>query len=427
MRFINVGIPQGSTILNAYVQFTAQGGGTAPITIEVPINGEAVDNAATFINVANNITDRPLTAATVNWIPPTWPTGGAAGEDQRTPNIASILQEIVNRPGWESDNALVIILGITGDRQRNAASFEDNRPEPFLHIEYTTSGGGNFFPNAVNDNYTVAENSSTTTLTPAVTGNDDFGGDGPSAMDIAIDSAPANGNATVNNSGTSGDPTDDTIDYTPNADFDGADSLTYTIEDSNGDTSTAMVNITVTPAGGTQTIDVSVAASTDDAEERNGSSMRLASSDLELVVDGSNTQKVGLRFNGLTIPPGATITNARIQFQADEVSSGASALTINGQLSPNPGTFTSASGNISSRPLTAASVGWSPAQWGTIGEAGPNQMTPNLASVIQEIVNQGGWSSGNSLVIIISGSGTRTAESFNGAQAPALHVEYTTP
>ena len=82
-----------------------------------PINGEAVDNAATFINVANNITDRPLTAATVNWIPPTWPTGGAAGEDQRTPNIASILQEIVNRPGWESDNAL-------GDY------FGDNRRSP---------------------------------------------------------------------------------------------------------------------------------------------------------------------------------------------------------------------------------------------------------------------------------------------------------
>ncbi|WP_181369010.1 Ig-like domain-containing protein [Flavobacterium pallidum] len=57
----------------------------------------------------------------------------------------------------------------------------------------------------------------------------------------------ANGTATVNNNGTPNDPTDDTIDYTPNADFNGSDSFTYTITDSNGDTSTATVNVTIAP------------------------------------------------------------------------------------------------------------------------------------------------------------------------------------
>jgi len=41
-------------------------------------------------------------------------------------------------------------------------------------------------------------------------------------------------------------------------------------------------------------------------------------------------------------------------------------------------------------------------------------------------VNRSGWVSGNSLVLIITGTGTRTAESYNGdaAGAPLLHVEY---
>ena len=47
--------------------------------------------------------------------------------------------------------------------------------------------------------------------------------------------------------------------------------------------------------------------------------------------------------------------------------------------------------------------------------------------VVKEIVNRGGWSSGNAIVIIVDGSGRRTAESFNGvsAAAPLLHVTFT--
>ncbi|MGI9326013.1 MAG: hypothetical protein ACR2PZ_12385, partial [Pseudomonadales bacterium] len=60
------------------------------------------------------------------------------------------------------------------------------------------------------------------------------------------------------------------------------------------------------------------------------------------------------------------------------------------------------------------------------GEAGPNQKTPNIASIIQEVTGRPGWASGNSLVLIITGTGERAAESFNGDQAgaPLLHVEY---
>ena len=173
------------------------------------------------------------------------------------------------------------------------------------------------------------------------------------------------------------------------------------------------------------TISVRVAAGNDDAEERSNGSVKLTSSDLELVYDKSD-QTVGMRFNTVEIPGGATIVNASIQFQVDETPSGTTSLNIQAQAADNPPTFSTSNGDISSRTRTAAAVSWSPPAWPTKGVAGPDQRTPSIAAVIQEVVDRPGWASGNSLVIIITGTGERVAESYNGDQngAPLLHVEY---
>jgi len=173
------------------------------------------------------------------------------------------------------------------------------------------------------------------------------------------------------------------------------------------------------------TIEVRISSSSDDAEEKASGSMKLTSSDLELVYDKSN-QTVGMRFNSVDIPSGATITNAYIQFQVDETPSGTTSLTIQAQAADDPPTFTNSSGNISSRARTAAAQSWSPPPWPTKNAAGPDQRTPNIAAVIQEVVKRTGWASGNSLVVIITGTGERVAESYNGVPSAAalLHVEY---
>jgi hypothetical protein len=61
-----------------------------------------------------------------------------------------------------------------------------------------------------------------------------------------------------------------------------------------------------------------------------------------------------------------------------------------------------------------------------VGQAESDQRTTDIAPIIQEIVNRPGWSSGNSLVIIVSGTGERVAESYDGVAngAPLLHVEF---
>ncbi|MGK4567263.1 Ig-like domain-containing protein [Flavobacterium sp. 3HN19-14] len=99
-------------------------------------------------------------------------------------------------------------------------------------------------PTANDDTATVQEDSS---VTVPVLINDLFGGDWSIPCPIFVATSPSNGTALVNNGGTPNNPLDDTIVYTPNHDFHGTDSFTYTILDADGQPATATVTITVTP------------------------------------------------------------------------------------------------------------------------------------------------------------------------------------
>jgi hypothetical protein len=197
---------------------------------------------------------------------------------------------------------------------------------------------------------------------------------------------------------------------------------------SDGDLSTSDdVTVTVAAAptsGGTTVLDIPVRAGADDAEERTGGSVQLTSGDLNLGRDGSYAQTVGMRFTGVTVPQGARITAAYVRFVADEAGSTTAGLTVAAQASDNAAAFTTAAASISARPLTQATVTWSPAGWPTAGAA---HQTPDLSPVLQEMVLRGDWAGGDPLVLILTGTGERTAESYEGgsAKAPVLHVEYT--
>lgn len=137
-----------------------------------------------------------------------------------------------------------------------------------------------------------------------------------------------------------------------------------------------------------------------------------------------------LRFTGVNVPKGATITSARIDFTSDQDQSGTTNLAFYGELAPNTTTINAAAaGNISSRTKTTASVAWNnvPA-WIT----GATYSSPDLKDVVQEIVNQGtawnnGWCGENALTILVTGSvGQRIAKSYESGAgfAPKLTVTY---
>jgi VCBS repeat-containing protein len=189
------------------------------------------------------------------------------------------------------------------------------------------------------------------------------------------------------------------------------------------------VTVDVNRPANTKVFDIHLETKTDDAEEALNGGMIKLDTHLELGTKNSLAQKVGLRFNWVGIPHGATILNAYIQFSAITTGSNPTSLTIRGQAADNPGTFTGADGDITNRVTTTASVPWSPPAWNTPGEQGIAQRTPNLAPVIQEVTNRAGWVSGNSMVFIITGTGERDAQSydFDPCKAAVLHIEYDTP
>ena len=158
---------------------------------------------------------------------------------------------------------------------------------------------------------------------------------------------------------------------------------------------------------------VSIAAEYDDAEEDASGNVDLTSSDLELTVDDSR-QTVGVRFKVVPIPPGSKIQSATIQFQVDESSSSPALLRIYGQAADSAPGFTESQRDISSRKKTTAMVHWKPKAWTEVGLAGPEQRTPNLAAIVQEIVDRPGWKHGGAVAFLITGVGKHAATSFDG-------------
>jgi len=180
--------------------------------------------------------------------------------------------------------------------------------------------------------------------------------------------------------------------------------------------------------------EAAIAAEIDDVEERigpNNGAMDTGSSDLEMPYEDAgkvDPQIIGLRFVGVAIPKGATITNAWVQFAVDETKEGTQPvnLIIDGELSPSPAAFSSTAGSVSSRTRTTAKVQWSVPNWTKVGDRGPDQRTPNIASIIQELVNQNGWA-GAAMVLMLRDNPASPSVGIRCAgrgSSIVLHIEY---
>lgn len=68
------------------------------------IYAQVANDAPTLTTTANDITNRSRTEAYVNWTATGLGTGTKTG-----PNLAPVFQEIINRPGWQSGNHIMLI------------------------------------------------------------------------------------------------------------------------------------------------------------------------------------------------------------------------------------------------------------------------------------------------------------------------------
>ncbi len=183
------------------------------------------------------------------------------------------------------------------------------------------------------------------------------------------------------------------------------------------------------PTDGPAPVVSPIAKGVDDAEESAAGVVNLTSTDLELTQDdgtGAGKQIVGLRFH-LSVPPGAIITSANIQFTTDETNSEPTVLSIHVEAADYASRFDS--NNLSGRLVLPTSVLWQPAPWTTVGESNALQRTPDLTALVQAIVSRPGWIKDNAMAFLITGTGHRTADSFEdvGGTAARLTVTYKMP
>ena len=371
--------------------------------ITLTINGEDTDNSVTFDSgTDSDVSGRTKTSASVSWSPSEW-TGGSSGSAERTPDIKTVIQQIVDLSGWSSGNSLSIIISKdSGSGLRRAESYDGvANSEPELFITYTLN------------QYLVSRYDNDQGFKVWMDGNGklvfDVDDDGLWGPDYQVKST---------------NPYDDNANHFFTVVREGSTAIRLYVD---GSLVTSDTTIGTWIPG---TFSTRVSQSSDDAEEHDDGSMDITSSDLELVQE-SDTQQVGMRFQSVTIPSGSTITNAYVQFTADEAHAAATSLTLYGEDIDNAPTFTSTNADISGREKTSASVSWPNIPEWSVGESGPDTKTTELKTIIQEIVDRTGWASGNALVIIVTGAkdNKRVAESQDGssANAPQLVVSYNAP
>lgn len=118
-RFPNIIIPQGTTISSAILTLHAQRDDYFPITIDVYFNDS--DNAVAPTNSTEG-NALSLTSGIV-WTSPRWYEGSAYS----TPELKTILQTVINRVGWSSGNAIMVVIkGRSGDQIRVAHDISTN-------------------------------------------------------------------------------------------------------------------------------------------------------------------------------------------------------------------------------------------------------------------------------------------------------------
>jgi GH35 family endo-1,4-beta-xylanase len=133
MVFTNLDIPQGAEITSARLKVRSHNSGLTE-TAHCVIEAEATDHAASF-DSSRHIGSLLTTGTSVDWIlQAPW----SADTWYESPDIAGVIQEVIDRPDWSAGNSLAILCrSIDEGGYRDISSFDrDNDSAPMLEIIY---------------------------------------------------------------------------------------------------------------------------------------------------------------------------------------------------------------------------------------------------------------------------------------------------
>ncbi len=144
-RFTDIGIPQGATITSAFFNFhptQTRSSTTVNVTFSA-IDADDADAPSSF-SEAENAT---RTTATVDWNNvPTF----TANSKIDSIDFSTVVQEIIDRPGWVSGNAIVLYIEDNGSTAspfilRSISTPQDTQRSTRLEIQYTITALANDF------------------------------------------------------------------------------------------------------------------------------------------------------------------------------------------------------------------------------------------------------------------------------------------
>lgn len=137
-RFQNITISQGATISSAYFKPYKSSYASAPLVL----HGIGADNVSAP-SAGSELAASNFTSANVNW------TASVGSGQQTSSDIKTILQEIVDRSGWSSGNALMLAIvtstfSYAGQYAWTGRSYDYSSASEAaeLVIEYEDGGGG---------------------------------------------------------------------------------------------------------------------------------------------------------------------------------------------------------------------------------------------------------------------------------------------
>ena len=157
-------------------------------------------------------------------------------------------------------------------------------------------------------------------------------------------------------------------------------------------------------------INTRIQASSHDAYEDFNNSNKVYDLRDYLIAKGSNRSLVGLQYQRFPIKKDALILDAWLELTAYDHDNSSATLRIQAEDTDNSKPIKPSKRDLSNRTKTTSKVDWTDDKW----VKNVTYRSPDISSIIQEVVNRQSWQAGNNLTLLVSAkSGLREIISFN--------------
>lgn len=168
------------------------------------------------------------------------------------------------------------------------------------------------------------------------------------------------------------------------------------------------------------TLNLQVSTGTDDGEENGSNVMDISASTVDL---GGANFFAGFRFQSVAVGQAQVLTSAILQMYVFDTGQDNAYFNAHCEDIDDAPTLTTAASNLSNRTLTTAST--NKAQ----SNVGVGWYTVDVTSAVQEVVDRGGWASGQDVMAILDAQASAffRCRSYEGdsAEAAKLDIDFT--